>query len=135
MPEYLFHCPVCNRSIQLGSPQPNRKRCPQCTIQQIQDKIIRDNDQLSKRYREYLREPSPDPLLRPPRPLTHQQLMDALLNAKIKEQLKQCPHCIYSSGKGINLFCDHVTQEGHACEKGTGPGDCRSFCSKAHHKK
>lgn len=127
MQEFLFSCPVCRRAVPLGTYQPKRKMCPQCAVLQAQEQIISHNQKHAHAYREYMRDPNHDPLRKPQRPLTAQQLSDALFNVKIKEQLKQCIHCSYSSGKGSSLFCDHIAKANYSREKGSGPGDCRSF--------
>ena len=136
MEEYLYQCPICNCTVPLGTRQPNRKMCPACTVRQAQERIIIHHQQQAQLYRQHKYDPSSDALQPPPRPMTQQQLHDALFNIKIKEQLKQCANCLFSSGKGINLFCDHIARQGHSTQKGSGPGDCRSYIRKAtKHKK
>ena len=125
MGEYLYVCPVCKDTVLLGNIQINRKMCPSCRIKQEQNRILEEHRRISAIYKAQRNRFFINTPVR--RPLTETQLADALLDAKSKIQLEQCKKCRFSCGKGINLFCDYITEKKRSRNKGSGPGDCRSF--------
>ncbi len=123
MVEYLFTCPACNKTVSLGSLQPNRKVCPACKVKIEQQRLLDEH----QKHRETYKKQRDDLLVPAERPLTETQLTDALFDVRIKEGLNQCKKCRYSSGKGSTLTCDYIAYTGHSRSRGSGPGDCRSF--------
>lgn len=123
MESYLFFCPGCGEIIPLGSAQPNRKLCPQCTVRKAQAELLAEDKKCRERYKAQ----RADYLTPVSRPLTMTQLSDALFDVKRTEQLKQCVKCAYVGGKGSGMFCDFIAHTGYTRDKGSGPGDCRSF--------
>lgn len=122
----LPNCPICGETMTLSGPLMKVPICLNCYPPKV--KLApgkRKHDYVATVY--HTQKTMEARIARQP---TEQELIDAVLDAKNREQLKQCKHCTYSCFIGGNLFCDYVSYAGHSRTKGEGPGDCRSFHEK-----
>lgn len=124
-------CPVCGEEMTLSGPLMRVPICLKCNPPKV--KLPPGKKKPAYVATIYHTQKTMD--ARVERPPTEQQLIDSVLDARSKAQLKQCKSCAYSCYIGGNLFCDYISFMGHSTDKGSGPGDCRSFKEKGNEVK
>lgn len=124
-----FICPDCGQVAEYDKKK--RERCPECAKKRGQKRKNAEDAEIFRQHRAVkaiLRQSKEEAAKIARERAKRDAEIDARSHAYIK---KQCRFCKYRLRGGLNgkhtLGCDYISWKGHRSDKGSGPGDCRSF--------